>query len=149
MPASPLHLVPILLLLGLVAAATAAPLPQADIAVGPHRLTVELALEPADRQIGLMHRPSLPADQGMLFVFPNDGRRCMWMRNTLIPLSVAFIAADGSILNLADMAPLNDATHCSRGPIRYALEVNRGWFAERGIAAGDRIGGLQQLPPAR
>jgi len=95
-----------------------------------------------------MYRPSLPADQGMLFLFPNDRRRCMWMRNTRIPLSVAFIAADGTIVNLADMAPLDDATHCSRGPIRYALEVNRGWFAEHGIAAGDQIDGLQELPSA-
>lgn len=148
MTVSPLRLLSAALLLGLAAATTAAPLPQAEIAVGPQPLAVELAVTPDERRQGLMYRPSLPADQGMLFVFPNDRRRCMWMRNTRIPLSVAFIAADGTIVNLADMAPLDDATHCSRGPIRYALEVNRGWFAEHGIAAGDQIDGLQELPSA-
>jgi uncharacterized membrane protein (UPF0127 family) len=131
----------------LVAAASAAPpSPPIEILVGPHPIAVEIANDPAARAVGLMHRASLPAEQGMLFVFPDDRPVCMWMRNTRLPLSVAFVDASGVILNLADMTPLSEKRHCSAGPVRYALEVNRGWFTGRAISAGERITRLDQVP---
>lgn len=139
----------LLCLLLLVSTWAAAERPRVEISLGPHRISVELADSPATRALGLMHRKSLPADGGMLFVFAEDARHCMWMRNTHIPLTVLFAAPDGTILNLADMAPLSDATHCATGPARYALEIVQGWPAAHGIAAGQRIDGLEGLAPGR
>lgn len=116
-----------------------------EINFGPRLLKAEVAATPAAREQGLMRRPALPENQGMLFVFPEPGRVCMWMKDTLIPLSVAFMDAQGRIINISDMQPGSLAVHCAEAPARYALEMNRGWFAKRSVQAGDiatGIGGL-------
>lgn len=120
-------------------------LPITTIRVGPHTVAAEVASTPDQRTLGLMYRFSLPADHGMLFVFPEPQPLAFWMRNTFIPLSIAYIDADGRILNVAEMAPRSDASHPSRGDALYALEMRKGWFAERGVAPGARVTGL---PPA-
>ena len=96
-----------------------------------------------------MFRERLGPNQGMLFVFADKATQCFWMRNTLIPLSIAFIDDDGRIVNIADMQPRSDDSHCSAAPIRLALEMEQGWFAKRGVGPGATIGGLSTLPPAR
>lgn len=123
------------------------PLPTTRLAAGMHLITAEVAATPRSREIGLMFRTALAANQGMLFVFDAPGPQCMWMRNTLIALSVAFVADDGTIVNIEDMQPQKLDSHCARQPVRYALEMERGWFAKRGIQPGARIGGLP--PPQR
>jgi uncharacterized membrane protein (UPF0127 family) len=120
-------------------------LPITTLKVGPHAVAAEVASTPDQRSLGLMYRFSLPADHGMLFVFPEPQPLAFWMRNTYIPLSIAFIDAEGRILNVVEMAPRSDATHPSRGDALYALEMRKGWFAERGVAPGARVTGL---PPA-
>ena len=102
-------------------------------------LTVEVARTSGERSLGLMFREELPEDDGMLFVFPEDTEAGFWMRDTLIPLSIAFIAADGTILDLQDMEPLSEDTHRPSEAYRYALVVNQGWFRERGFDVGDRV----------
>ena len=121
-------------------------LPQIELSLGFHRIEAEVAARDPERQTGLMHRQSLPAQRGMLFVFPQDNTYCMWMRNTLIPLSVAFLDGEGRIINIADMAPHSEENHCARRPARYALEMNRGWFAQRGIKPGFRLQGIDKAP---
>ena len=108
-------------------------------------LRAEVADRDETRSLGLMHRTSLPPNGGMLFVFDQSAVHCMWMKNTLLPLSVAFLDEAGAIVNIADMQPLDEATHCAARPARYALEMTQGWFAERGIRAGMRLRGLEQL----
>jgi uncharacterized membrane protein (UPF0127 family) len=103
----------------------------------------------ATRQVGLMNRRAMPAQRGMVFVFTEDARHCMWMRNTFIPLSVAFLDRDGRVLNIADMQPHTEDSHCAAGPARYALEMNQGWFAARSVGAGARIRGIERLPAGR
>jgi len=120
-------------------------LPVTNLKVGPHPVAAEVASTPEQRTIGLMYRFSLPADHGMLFVFPEPQLLAFWMRNTYIPLSIAFIDAEGRILNVEEMPPRSDATHPSRGDALYALEMRKGWFAERGVGPGARVTGL---PPA-
>jgi uncharacterized membrane protein (UPF0127 family) len=88
-----------------------------------------------------MQRKEMPAHEGMLFVFDQPSTQCFWMRNTLIPLTAAFVADDGSIVNLVDMKPLTEKSHCSSKPVRYVLEMNQGWFAKKGIKAGFRLAG--------
>ena len=124
-------------------------MPQVQLTAGMYRITAELANTPQTRQIGLMHRQRMAEQHGMEFVFEFDAARCMWMRNTLLPLSVAFLDGDGTILNVEDMAPQTETNHCAAQPARYALEMNQGWFAQRGIGAGDRIGGVSALRPGR
>ncbi len=102
-------------------------------------LTVELARTAGERSRGLMFREELAEDGGMLFVFPEDTQAGFWMRDTLIPLSIAFIAADGTILDIQDMEPLSEDMHLSPEPYRYGLEVNQGWFREHGLGRGDRV----------
>ena len=109
--------------------------------VGMHNIRAQLAVTPQQRQIGLMHRREMPNHEGMLFVFDQPQQQCFWMRNTLIPLSIAFLADDGTVVNLADMQPQSDQSHCSARPVRYALEMNQGWFAKRGVKPGTRIDG--------
>ena len=116
-------------------------LPTIELSAGMHRIEAEVAATPDQRQIGLMNRPTMPPNHGMLFVFEGPGMHCFWMRNTLLPLSIAFLRDDGQIVNIADMQPQNDTSHCPREPVRYALEMNQGWFAKRGFKPGDRIGG--------
>ena len=129
-----------LLLLALPAAAQQPPVVQ--LTAGMHLIRAEVAADFATRMRGLMHRESMPQNAGMLFVFDEATQHCMWMRNTLIPLSVAFIDEHGAIINIEDMAPKTENSHCARRPARYALEMNRGWFAAKGIKPGSRIGGI-------
>jgi uncharacterized membrane protein (UPF0127 family) len=116
-------------------------LPAATLRVGMHNIRAQLAVTPQQRQIGLMFRASMPNHEGMLFVFEDASPQCFWMRNTLIPLSIAFLADDGTVVNLADMKPQSDDSHCSAKPVRYALEMNQGWFTKRGVKPGTRISG--------
>ena len=111
------------------------------LTVGMHLLDVQVAQTPQERQIGLMFRKEMPQHEGMLFVFEQPATQCFWMRNTLIPLTAAFVADDGTIVNLADMKPQTDDSHCSAKPVRFVLEMNQGWFAKRSIQAGYRLSG--------
>jgi len=110
--------------------------------VGIHVITAELATTPQSRTIGLMMRERLAPNHGMVFVFEDKAQHCFWMRNTLIPLSIAFIEDDGTIVGIADMAPKSDASTCPSRAVRYALEMDQGWFAKRGVTAGQKISGL-------
>ena len=112
------------------------------ISAGMHQIDTQLALTPTERQIGLMNRPSMPVQEGMLFVFDEPTRQCFWMKNTLLPLTAAFVADDGTIVNLEDMKPQTLEAHCSTKPVRYVLEMNQGWFAKRGIKAGTKLSGV-------
>jgi uncharacterized membrane protein (UPF0127 family) len=127
-----------------VAAATAGAqaLPVVKLQAGMHLIQAEVAADFASRAQGLMYRSAMPSNAGMLFIFDEASAQCMWMKNTLIPLSVAFIDDRGSVINIEDMAPQTEDSHCARRPARYALEMNRGWFAARGIKPGSRIGGI-------
>lgn len=116
-------------------------LPRTKLNAGMHVLDVQLAKTPEQRQIGLMWRKEMPQHEGMLFVFEQAAMQCFWMRNTLIPLSAAFIADDGTIVNIADMKPQSDDSHCSEKPVRFVLEMNVGWFAKRQLKAGYKLGG--------
>jgi uncharacterized protein len=119
-----------------------AELPTTQLRAGMHLIRAEVAADNASRMQGLMHRESLGANAGMLFIFDEAAIHCMWMKNTLIPLSVAFIDDRGTIVNIADMEPHSEASHCATQPVRYALEMSRGWFAARGIKPGSRLGGI-------
>jgi uncharacterized membrane protein (UPF0127 family) len=131
------------------AAAAPAELPELALSVNGHKLTAEVAhTEPARTQ-GLMHRRILPENRGMLFVFADISRHAMWMMNTNIPLSVAFLDERGVIINIADMKPHTQDTHAAAKPAKFALEMNRGWFDKRGIRPGARIEGIERAPPAR
>jgi len=123
-------------------AAAADALPTVPLSINDHKITAEVAATPEQRSTGLMHRFSLRPDHGMIFVFERPERQSFWMKNTFIPLSIAFIAPDGRIINIDDMAPHDENTHWSKGPALYALEMRKGWFAERGIRAGDVVKGL-------
>jgi uncharacterized membrane protein (UPF0127 family) len=111
-----------------------------------HALRAELARTEEEKRTGLMFRKQLGENTGMVFVYEREERWAMWMKNTYVPLSVAFIDRDGRILNIEDMEPLTLDSHQAAGPAKYALEMNRGWFATRGIRAGDRVQGLEKLP---
>jgi len=117
-------------------------LPTTTLTIGKQKVIAEVAATTDQRSTGLMYRFSLKPDHGMIFVFENAEPQGFWMKNTFIPLSIAFIGSDGRILNVADMAPQDERTHWSNGPAQYALEMRKGWFAERGIGAGDRVEGL-------
>lgn len=116
--------------------------PVAELSAGLYRIRAEVVADYTARAQGLMHRKSLAQNAGMLFIFDQHGVHCMWMKNTLIPLSVAFIDDRGAIVNIADMEPHSEASHCAAQPVKYALEMNRGWFAARGIRPGTRLGGV-------
>jgi uncharacterized protein len=116
--------------------------PVVQLNAGMHLIHAEVVADMATRAQGLMHRKSLPQNAGMLFIFDEHAVHCMWMKNTLIPLSVAFIDDRGTIVNIADMEPHSEASHCAGQPVRYALEMNRGWFAARGLKPGIRLGGI-------
>jgi uncharacterized membrane protein (UPF0127 family) len=123
--------------------AAQSPLPAAKLTIGLHLVTAEVADQDRTRQMGLMFREKLAPNHGMVFVFDYRGVQCMWMRNTLIPLSVAFIDDDGRIVNIENMKPKDETTrHCSSRPVRYALEMTQGWFAERKIGPDAVIRGL-------
>lgn len=136
----------IALLLGIAAAsALAQSLPVTELRAGMHLIRAEVASDVATRSRGLMHRKGLAPNAGMLFIFDGPSQQCMWMKNTYIPLSVAFLDQQGAIINIADMEPHSEQTHCSSRPALYALEMTRGWFAERNIKAGTKLGGLDKL----
>jgi len=116
-------------------------LQRTQLSAGMHMLDVQLAQTPDQRQIGLMFRKEMPQHEGMLFVFDQPATQCFWMRNTLIALSTAFVADDGTIVNIADMKPQSDVSHCSEKPVRYVLEMNQGWFAKKQIKPGYKLGG--------
>jgi uncharacterized membrane protein (UPF0127 family) len=130
--------------------ASAAPpvveLPTVPLSINGNKLTAEVARTAQETSTGLMYRFSLKPDHGMLFVFERSEPRAFWMKNTFIPLSIVFVAPDGRIVNIDEMAPQDETLHWSRGPAMYVIEMRKGWFAERGIRAGDRVSGL---PPAK
>jgi uncharacterized membrane protein (UPF0127 family) len=139
----------------LVAAAAAcvatahAELPTVQLKAGMHLIRAEVAADNATRMQGLMHRESLGANAGMLFIFDEAAIQCMWMKNTLIPLSVAFIDESGAIINIADMQPHSEQTHCAGAQALFALEMTKGWFAQRGVKPGMKLGGLEKFAPRR
>jgi len=128
-----------------LAAAARAELPAVQISAGMHLIRAEVADNAGARMQGLMHRTSLAQNSGMIFVFDEAAIHCMWMKNTLIPLSVAFLDENGAIVNIADMQPHSEQSHCAARPARYALEMNKGWFTQRGIRPGTRLRGLEKL----
>ncbi len=135
---------PSLLLASACAIAAAQPraaLPVIALAADGHAIRAEVARTPEERGHGLMLRKHLEADTGMLFVFGDPQVQCFWMHDTLIPLSAAFITDDGRIVNVVDMAPRTETSHCSTRPVRFVLEMNQSWFAQRGIAAGGFVTG--------
>lgn len=116
-------------------------LPRVELQVGMYRINAQVASAPEQRQVGLMYRRDMPEHEGMLFVFDEPGVQCFWMKNTLLPLTAAFVADDGTIVNLADMQPRTEDSHCSDKPVRYVLEMNQGWFAKKGFKSGARLSG--------
>jgi uncharacterized membrane protein (UPF0127 family) len=120
-------------------------MPLTELSAGMYRIEAEVAATPDHRMVGLMKRRSMPANHGMLFIFTEPQRHCMWMKNTLLPLSVAFLDEQGRILNIEDMKPQTEDNHCAAKPATFALEMNEGWFRQKGIAPGVRIGGVEAL----
>ena len=131
----------------LAAPVLAQEMPVAQLSAGMHLIRAEVAADFSTRGRGLMHRKSLAPNAGMLFVFDGAAIHCMWMKNTYIPLSVAFLDAQGTIVNIADMQPHSEQSHCAARPARYALEMNKGWFAQRGVKPGAKLRGLEKLVP--
>jgi uncharacterized membrane protein (UPF0127 family) len=116
-------------------------LQRVKLSTGMHLIDAQVASTPEQRQIGLMQRKEMPQHEGMVFVFEQASQQCFWMKNTLLPLTAAFVADDGTIVNLADMKPETTASHCSTQPVRYVLEMNKGWFEKKGIKAGYKLSG--------
>jgi uncharacterized membrane protein (UPF0127 family) len=123
--------------------ATSADLPSRTLTIRNQKVVVEVASTPETRATGLMNRFSLRQDHGMLFVFEAPQPLAFYMKNTYIPLSIAFVDARGRILNIEDMRPLDGSTHWSRGLAQYAIEMRQGWFAAKGIGVGDVVEGLR------
>lgn len=149
MPTKLLQLVALLVLSLCSYAHAERALPEAALEIQGHKLTAEVAGDDASRTTGLMHRRMLPENRGMLFVFPAAAVQNFWMMNTYVPLSIAYIDDQGKIVNIADMKPLTTDPHPSAKPVRYALEMNRGWFAKRGISAGAKVEGLPRTSRAQ
>ena len=120
-------------------------MPLTELRAGMYRIEAEVAATPDHRMIGLMKRRSMPANHGMLFIFTEPQRHCMWMKNTLLPLSVAFLDDEGRILNIEDMQPQTEDNHCAARPARYALEMNLGWFRQKALGPGTKINGVAPL----
>jgi uncharacterized membrane protein (UPF0127 family) len=116
-------------------------LPRVNLFAGMHRIDSQVAHTTEQRSTGLMYRQEMPQHEGMLFVFEQPTVQCFWMKNTLLPLTAAFVADDGTIVNLADMKPQTTDSHCSAKPVRFVLEMNQGWFAKKGLKAGNKLGG--------
>ena len=136
----------LLIVLCLAGAALAQETPQTQLqritlSAGIHQMDIQVALTPEQHQIGLMHRSEMPQNEGMLFVFQAPSKQCFWMKNTLLPLTAAFVADDGTIVNLEDMKPQTTDSHCSLKPVRYVLEMNQGWFGKKGLKAGSKLAG--------
>jgi uncharacterized membrane protein (UPF0127 family) len=117
-------------------------LPTIELKTGIYRIQAELADNPKAREVGLMNRTSMPTNSGMLFIFEQKAGHCFWMNNTKIPLSIAFIADDGKIVNIEEMQADTTNNHCPKVAVRYALEMNKQWFSERVIVPGTIIQGL-------
>lgn len=126
-----------------------AQLPTMELAAGVHLIRAEVAYTFETRAQGLMFRKDLGPNQGMLFVFPQAERHCMWMKNTRIPLSVAFVDEKGRIVSVSEMQPQTETTHCAARPAKFALEMGKGWFAARGIKPGSSLRGLEKAPAPR
>ena len=116
-------------------------LERVKLSSGMYQIEAQVAASAAERQTGLMFRKEMPQHEGMIFVFEQATQQCFWMKNTMLALTAAFIADDGTIVNLADMKPQTVEPHCSEKPVRYVLEMNRGWFAKKGIKAGSKLQG--------
>ncbi|MDO8889409.1 MAG: DUF192 domain-containing protein [Hydrogenophaga sp.] len=116
-------------------------LPRVTLSAGMHLINAQVASTPQQRAIGLMFRKEMPVNEGMLFAFEQASEQCFWMKNTLLPLTAAFVADDGTIVNLADMQPQSLDSHCSTKPVRFVLEMNKGWFDKRGLKAGSKLSG--------
>ena len=112
------------------------------IHAGMFQIDAQIANTPQQRQIGLMFRKDMPTHEGMLFIFDEPQKQCFWMKNTLLPLSAAFLDDDGGIVNLVDMQPQSTDSHCSEKPVRYVLEMNQGWFAKKKIGKGYKLKSL-------
>jgi uncharacterized membrane protein (UPF0127 family) len=116
-------------------------LPSIRLNAGIHNIQAEVAQTPEQRTQGLMFRKVMGANEGMLFIFEQPSVQCFWMKNTLLPLSAAFIDDSGAVVNIADMKPESEQSHCSTKPVRFVLEMNQGWFAKRGVGPGATISG--------
>jgi len=121
-------------------------LPRIKLQAGMYQIDTQVAQTPDQRSVGLMFRKEMPQHEGMLFVFEQPATQCFWMKNTLLPLTAAFVADDGTIVNLADMKPQTTDSHCSEKPVRFVLEMNQGWFAKKGLKAGSRLSGAAFKP---
>ena len=121
-------------------------LPRIKLQAGMFQIDTQVAQTEAQRQTGLMFRKEMPQHEGMLFVFEQPATQCFWMKNTLLPLTAAFVADDGTIVNLVDMKPQTTESHCSEKPVRFVLEMNQGWFAKKGLKAGNRLSGVAFKP---
>ena len=117
-------------------------LPTIELKAGIYRIQAGLADTPKAREVGLMTRTSMPTNSGMLFIFEQKAGHCFWMNNTKIPLSIAFIADDGKIVNIEEMQAETTNNHCPKAAVRYALEMNKQWFSERMIVPGTVLQGL-------
>ena len=145
----PLALGLVLSFLALAAHAQGAPqttLPRIKLQAGMFQIDAQVAQTQEQRSIGLMYRTEMPQHEGMLFVFEQPATQCFWMKNTLLPLTAAFVADDGTIVNLADMKPHTTDSHCSEKPVRFVLEMHQGWFAKKGLKAGSRLSGIAFRP---
>ena len=138
------HLIATILLFGssLALAQVNTGLPTVELKTGIYRIQAELADTPKAREVGLMNRTSMPTNSGMLFIFEQKAGHCFWMNNTKIPLSIAFIADDGKIVNIEEMQAETTNNHCPKAAVRYALEMNKQWFSERVIVPGSVVSGL-------
>ncbi len=116
-------------------------LPRVTLSAGMHLINAQVAATAQERAVGLMFRKEMPVNEGMLFAFEQPSEQCFWMKNTLLPLTAAFVSDDGTIVNLADMQPQSLASHCSTKPVRFVLEMNKGWFDKRGLKAGSKLSG--------
>jgi uncharacterized protein len=132
-----------LLVISLLASANEEPQQLASIRLnaGMHVIQAQVAERPHEREKGLMFRKQMGANEGMLFIFDDTTKQCFWMRNTYLPLAIAFVADDGTIVNIDEMKPLTLDSHCSTKPVRFVLEMNQGWFTKRGIKAGSKLEG--------
>lgn len=119
------------------------------LSAGMHVIQAEVAKTSEERSTGMMFRKAMGTNEGMLFAFEQAGQQCFWMKNTLLPLAAAFVADDGSIVNIEEMKPETLDHHCSTAPVRYVLEMNDGWFAKRGIKPGSRLQGAPFAGPNR
>lgn len=128
--------------IGVLADSTA----RVELRTGMFRISAEVASDYSSRATGLMNRSVMPSHEGMIFVYPDAAIHCMWMKNTLIPLSVAFLDDEGRVINVEEMAPHTEDNHCAEAPARYALEMNSGWFRSKNISSGAMIKGIDQLP---